>query len=65
MRCWHRLRIHKRLTLCRHCGVEIEECPCVEWRMIKPGCPCCCGSGWVAKVRGHKDKFAEYLRRMG
>lgn len=64
VRCFHRLRIEGRHHVCRHCGVLIEECPCVEWRQIKKGCPCCFGGGWVAVVTGHIVKFAEYLARV-
>lgn len=61
MRCWHRLRIHGKHSVCQHCGVLIEECPCVAWRVPDGECEACGGSGWVAVVRGNAEKFAEYL----
>lgn len=62
MRCWHRLRITRnRLTVCRHCGVEVEECPCVRWRVVDPKCLFCDGSGWVAVVKGQMQRFREYV----
>lgn len=61
MLCWHRLRIRRKLFLCKYCGVLIEECPCVTWRLVDDNCPCCSGSGWVAAVRGSVAKFKEYV----
>jgi hypothetical protein len=51
--CWHRPgRMVGNVRTCRHCGVAIEECPCVEYRVVKGGATCACeGSGWVAIVR--------------
>jgi hypothetical protein len=60
MLCWHRLRLRGRLQTCAHCGVQIEECPCVNWRVPDGSCRCCGGSGWVAVVRGQLAKFREY-----
>lgn len=48
---------------CAHCGVLIEECPCVTWREPDGKCEYCAGSGYVAVVRGSREKFAEYLSR--
>lgn len=28
--CWHRLMIRGKHQVCRHCGVAVEECPCVS-----------------------------------
>jgi hypothetical protein len=61
VRCWHRLRMRGRLHTCINCGVLIEECPCVNYRVSDPACPGCSGSGWVSVVRGHIAKFQEYL----
>jgi hypothetical protein len=61
VRCWHRLRMRGKIHLCRHCGVLIEECPCVSYRVSDANCPCCSGSGWVSVVRGHVAKFQEFL----
>lgn len=60
--CWHRLMIRGKHQVCRHCGVAVEECPCVSgYRSPKDGCRCCSGSGWVAIVRGQIEKFIEYV----
>lgn len=61
MKCCHRLRMRGKHHTCAECGVLIEECPCVSWRVPDGSCVCCNGSGWVAFVRGHVDKFLEYL----
>jgi hypothetical protein len=61
--CWHRLVIRKLRNVCEHCGVEIEECPCVRWRVPDGKCPYCMGSGWVAILRSNREKFEEYLAR--
>jgi hypothetical protein len=61
MKCWHRLRIRGKFSTCIHCGVLIEECPCVRWRVSDSDCLYCAGSGWVAVVRGDVEKFLEYL----
>lgn len=63
--CWHRpgpvIRgdVHK----CRHCGVAIEECPCVEYRISKLGsnCPACEGSHWVGIIRSKRDTLKQAL----
>lgn len=60
---WHRLRMRGKYHTCAHCGVPIEECPCVTWRVPDPHCLCCSGSGWVSVVRSHANKFREYLAR--
>jgi hypothetical protein len=53
--------IGERVT-CRHCGVLIEQCPCVKlFRSVDDECRCCNGSMWVAVVRGRIAKFAEFL----
>jgi hypothetical protein len=63
--CWHRLRIVRRRHLCRYCGVQVEQCPCVINRVEDARCVACHGSGWVAVVRGSAAKFAEYVSRVG
>jgi len=59
--CWHRLVIRRRRNLCQHCGVEIEECPCVTFRVPNGKCELCLGSGWLAVVRSNAAKFLEYI----
>jgi hypothetical protein len=59
--CWHRLRIRGKLNLCLNCGVLIEECPCVAFRVPDGKCPMCLGSGWLSVVRGNRQKFQDYL----
>lgn len=59
--CWHRPRPNAKHLVCAFCGVLIEECPCVVWRVPYGDCTACDGSGWVAVVRGKGEKFAEYL----
>lgn len=62
--CWHRARAHGKFLVCIHCGVAVEECPCVQNNRVADGaCVYCDGSGYVAIVRGRLAKFAEYLRR--
>lgn len=61
MKCWHRLRMRGRFHTCIHCGVLIEECPCVNVRVPAGDCIYCSGSGWVSFVRGEVEKFLEYL----
>jgi hypothetical protein len=64
MRCWHRPGRNRGKTdvrVCRHCGVYVEECPCAPTKRCEPACVACQGSGWVAIVRGHVQKFADYL----
>lgn len=62
--CWHR---PGRLTrsgvrLCRHCGVGIEDCPCVIWRQAgSKDCEACEGSGWVGIVRSKAASVAQAL----
>lgn len=63
MLCWHQLVIRGRLSLCRHCGVQVEPCPCVRWRDADPKCELCLGSGWLAVVRSEIEKFREYVDR--
>lgn len=61
--CWHRPgRRTRSFLMCRHCGVAIEECPCVKWnRSPADDCPLCQFSGWIATVRIERARFAEYL----
>ncbi len=61
--CFHRLRIVGRHHVCHHCGVLIEQCPCVQYRVVDGKCPCCIGSGWVSVIRGAHAKFLEYVSR--
>jgi hypothetical protein len=61
MLCWHRLRMRGKLYLCSNCGVLIEECPCVSYRVPDGKCELCFGSGWLSVVRGNRQKFADYL----
>lgn len=64
--CWHRAGKAKgNVLLCSHCGVAVEECPCVSYRVPNDTCQICDGSGYVAIVRGKASKFAEYLRHDG
>ena len=63
--CWHRPGPLKHgVRICRHCGVAIEPCPCVDqftFRKLDDRCTICNGSGWVAIVRGRNEKFQEAL----
>jgi hypothetical protein len=59
--CWHRMVIRKGRMVCKHCFVEVSECPCVSFRQPDGKCPICIGSGWVANLRGQVAKFLEYL----
>lgn len=61
--CWHRAgRIVGRWLTCRHCGVAIEECPCVSYhRVVDESCWCCFGSGYVAIVRSYRAKLRELI----
>jgi excinuclease UvrABC ATPase subunit len=59
--CWHRGRQSGKHILCIHCGVAVEECPCVSWRVPDGSCRACSGSGYVAIVRGNVAKFTEYV----
>ncbi len=65
MNCWHRagrMSPSGKVRTCRHFGVAVQECPCVDWsRSPKSDCPCCSGSGFVAIVRGKLAKFADYV----
>lgn len=63
MRCWHRPGPPRGAWVkCRHCGVAIEECPCVKLhRAPDPNCRACDGSMWVSIVRSERQKFAEYV----
>lgn len=50
--CWHRPgREVRGFRLCRHCGIVIEECPCVSYgRDAAKGCTACEGSCWVGRL---------------
>lgn len=62
MRCWHQLRIRGRWQVCRHCGVQIEQCPCVSHeRAPDSDCKLCDGSGWLSVVRSQAEMFREFL----
>jgi hypothetical protein len=64
IQCWHRpgvLSPSRTRYTCRHCGVLIEECPCVQWRMVDDRCCYCHGSGFVAVVRGWITKIRDLL----
>jgi hypothetical protein len=64
VKCWHRLRIRGKWHVCRTCGIEIEQCPCVEWqRNPRPDCTLCAGSGWIATTRSERDRFLDYVER--
>lgn len=61
--CWHRPgRAFRQYRLCRHCGIAIEECPCVDWGR-SPGqhCSACEGSGWVSVVRSRGRMLRDML----
>lgn len=47
--------------MCRHCGVLIEECPCVRNRVPQGSCELCMGSGWLSVVRSETERFLEYV----
>ena len=51
----------RKLHLCQTCGVLIEECPCVALPRSGWKCELCFGSGWLAVVRGNRQKFEDYL----
>lgn len=74
--CWHRpgrliksgvfrdgVLVQGEVWACRHCGVPVEECPCVEYRISKLGSNCvkCEGSGWVAIVRSKRETIRQTL----
>jgi hypothetical protein len=63
--CWHRPGPYTRNhnVTCRHCGVIIEYCPCVNetFRKCDPNCRCCRGSMWVAVARSRTQKLREYV----
>jgi hypothetical protein len=61
--CWHRAKVRGKILVCVHCGVAVEECPCVVYRVPDGACVYCNGSGYVAILRGNREKFAEYLTR--
>jgi hypothetical protein len=65
MICWHRpsKQIRSSYVTCRHCGVVIEECPCVPAgaRKVDDKCPACLGSGYVAFVRSRYARYREAL----
>jgi hypothetical protein len=58
--CFHRLVIRRGLQVCRHCGVQVETCPCIKWRDPDPNCDLCLGSGWIATVRSGVQRFRDY-----
>ena len=61
MLCWHQLRIRGRFKVCRHCGIGIEQCPCVAFdRVPKGDCILCFGSGWIAVIRSEAMRFREF-----
>lgn len=60
--CWHRPKPHGKISVCRSCGVAVEECPCVTWsRSVNADCLLCSGSGWIATVRSEIARFKEYV----
>jgi len=61
--CWHRPgKLHGRTRLCRHCGVAVEECACLDWgRSPASGCVACEESGWVAIVRSRVALLRQFL----
>ncbi len=74
--CWHRpgrllagelwrdgVLIRGEVRSCRHCGVPVEECPCVEYRISKLGskCPSCEGSHWLGIVRSRRETIKQAL----
>ncbi len=74
--CWHRSGrvllaevwrsgevVRPEIRACRHCGVAIEECPCVQYRVSKLGsnCPACEGSGWVGILRSKRETIKQAL----
>jgi len=63
--CWHRpgkLFTLRNFRVCRHCGVPVEECPCVNYgRSPVSDCPCCEGSGWVGLVRSRASTLRSNL----
>lgn len=64
MICWHRPgKMVRNCLTCRHCGVAIEECPCmpVTARKVDDNCPACLGSGFVAIVRTRYAKYREEI----
>ncbi len=62
--CWHRPGrvLRGEIRQCRHCGVAIEECPCVVLqRNVMPGCTACEGSGWVGILRSKSAAVKQML----
>lgn len=62
--CWHRAgkRWRGHIYLCQHCGIAIEECPCVNWgRSPDSKCPCCEGSGWVAVLQSKMQILRDFV----
>lgn len=61
--CWHRpgkLFRLRHFRVCRHCGVPVEECPCVSaGRTPQSDCKACEGSGWVAIIRSKRAHAQE------
>jgi hypothetical protein len=53
----------RRVQTCRHCGVAIEQCPCVS-HFRAAGAqdgPACEGSGWAGLVRSKHAALVEVL----
>jgi hypothetical protein len=65
MMCWHRpgRTLASKTVVCRHCGVAIEYCPCVDdtYRKCNRNCSACGGSMWVAIVRGWRAAIATII----
>lgn len=62
--CWHKAGRQTRggIVTCRHCGIGVEECPCLTWsRSPNDECPMCEGSGWVAMVRSRRATLVQIL----
>lgn len=65
MICWHLpgRQIRPEVLACRHCGVAIEECPCVPVlaHKVYENFPTCLGSGFVAILRSRYTKYREAI----
>ena len=65
--CWHRPGLlrhfrHIVLRVCRHCGVPVEECPCLSWgRTPNSECPACEGSGWCAIIQSRQQTVRNFV----
>jgi hypothetical protein len=65
--CWHqpgRMNLFARAAFrsCKHCGLSIEQCPCVSWgRSPNDACPACEGSGWVALMQSKGQAMRNLL----